>query len=360
MTKKTIGFVELEWNCPNCGSKNPGLSKNCASCGAPQPDNVQFELGQKRDLLVDPAREQAAVKGADIHCPYCGARNAADAVACSQCGGDLKEGKKRESGRILTASATPTDEVICPHCGTANPPGSGTCAACGALVNQPRAASSAPQTARPASAGQPKSAFRPWMALPLVAIMLLVCLAIGYFLFRTESISGTVREVGWQRVIYVEELRDVTREAWRDQVPDGGKILSCSQQYRSRQDNPAPNSKEICATAYVDKGNGVAEVVETCYYEVYDDFCKYNAREWKQIDQFTAQGADLNPYWPQTLLSEGQREGTRSESYTVYFETDAGVKEYSTDDAALFAQLIPGSEWMLSVNSFGQVMGVSP
>jgi hypothetical protein len=110
----------------------------------------------------------------------------------------------------------------------------------------------------------------------------------------------------------------------------------------------------------VDKGNGVAEVVETCYYEVYDDLCKYTVQEWQQVDRALAEGADQAPYWPQVNLSNGQREGQRTESYSVYFETSAGIKEYTTESEALFSQLQPGSEWTLSVNSFGQVVEVSP
>lgn len=362
MTKRTVGFVELEWNCPNCGSKNPGMQKTCGTCGAPQPENIQFELGQQRDVISDPAKELAAAKGADIHCPYCGTRNAANAPLCSQCGGDLQGGVKRESGRVLSAGPVQAGEIPCPSCGTMNPAGSGKCTSCGALLSpsKPQAANPAAQTATQAAAGQKAGNFRPWMALPLVAILLLVCVTIGYFLFRTESMTGVVQGVGWQRVIYVEDLRDVTREAWRDQVPRDGDILSCKQEFRARQDSPAPNAKEVCATAYVDKGNGVAEVVETCYYEVYDDFCKYSAREWQQVDESVARGADLSPYWPQVSLTGSQREGRRTESYSVYFETTAGVKEYSTDNAALFTQLRPGSEWMLSINSFGQVVEISP
>ncbi len=360
MAKKTLGYVELEWACPNCGSKNPGTQPACGTCGAPQPEKVQFELGQKRDLISDPARQQAAAKGADLHCPYCGTRNAAAATVCAQCGGDLKEGTKRESGRVLTASAPQAGETPCPNCGTPNPAGSGKCSACGALLNQPRAAIPAPATAKPAAGSQKAGFFRPWMALPLIAVFLLICVVVGFFLFRTETLSGVVQEVNWQRTITIEALRDVTREAWRDQVPDAGEILSCRQEFRTRQENPAPNSKEVCATEYVDKGNGVAEVVETCYYEVYADLCKYTVEEWQPVDQAVAEGADQSPYWPTVNLSNGEREGRRAESYGIYFETSAGIKEYTTDSAALFSQFQPGSQWMLSVNSFGQVVEVSP
>ena len=359
MAKKTVGYVELEWSCPNCGSKNPGMTKACATCGAPQPTNVQFEMGEKRDLIKDSPKVQAAAKGADIHCPYCGTRNPADALVCSQCGGDLKEGQKRESGKVITPVAAQAGvEKQCPSCGTPNPAGNSKCTACGALLASPIQGQVPVQQTAKTAAGS--GFFRPWMALPLVAILLVCCVAIGFIFFRTEKTTGVVQDVSWSRIISIEELREVTREAWRDQVPDNAKVLSCSEEYRTRQDNPAPNSKEVCATEYVDKGNGVAEVVETCYYEVYDDFCKYNAKEWQAVDQVSAQGADLQPYWPQISIDSGQREGQRQETYTVDFETNAGMKEYQTDDAALFTQFQPGTEWTLTINTFGQVVEVSP
>ncbi len=360
MAKKTVGYVELEWTCPNCSSKNPGMSKSCETCGAPQPEKVQFELGQSRELISEPARQQAAAKGADIHCPYCGTRNPADAQVCAQCGGDLTEGVKRESGKVLSAAPIQNGEKPCPSCGTPNPAGSGKCSACGALLNQPQAALPTQAMTKPAAVSQPMGFFRPWMALPIIAIFLLICVVLGILLFRTETMTGVVQQVNWQRTIAIEAMRDVTRETWRDQVPQEGKILSCKQEFRTRQDNPAPNAKEVCATEYVDKGNGVAEVVETCYYEVYDDLCKYTLKEWQQVDQAVAEGSDQSPAWPVVNLSNGQREGSRAERYVIYFETNAGIKEYTTDSEALFAQLQPGSEWTLSVNSFGQVMEVSP
>ncbi len=360
MAKKTIGYVELEWGCPNCGSKNPGTQKTCTTCGAPQPDKVQFELGNNREVITDAQKVAAAAKGADIHCPYCGTRNAADAVTCSQCGGDLKDGVRRESGRVLSAAPLPASAPQkCPNCGTPNPADKDKCSACGALLTaSPAGQGNAPQTATKAPAKP--APFRPWMALPLISILLLCCVIIGFFVFRTETVSGVVQQAQWQRVVNIEALRDVTREAWRDQVPAGAPVLSCSQEYRSRQDSPAPNAKEVCSTELVDKGNGVAEVVETCYYEVYDDYCLYTAQEWQSVDQAVAQGSDLQPYWPQVNLSKGEREGARTESFIIYFETKDGIKEFTTDNAALYAQLQPGTEWMLSVNSFGQIVDVSP
>ena len=43
MTKKELGYVEMQWTCPNCGTINPGISRTCQQCGAAQPEDVQFE-----------------------------------------------------------------------------------------------------------------------------------------------------------------------------------------------------------------------------------------------------------------------------------------------------------------------------
>jgi hypothetical protein len=356
MTRKNLGYVELEWTCPNCGNKNPGMQKSCGTCGAPQPANVQFELGQKQDLIQDAQKAAEAAKGADIHCPYCNTRNAADAKVCVQCGGDLVEGTKRESGKVLSgSSATANAEIKCPGCGTVNPPGSATCKACGASLS----AATPPQPVATQAAGAKKSAFRPWMALPMVAVLAMCCLVVGFLFFRTTSLTGTVQNTQWQRTIDIEAQREVTKEAWRDEVPAGADAFSCSERYRTRQDSPTANSKEVCATELVDQGNGAAEVVEKCYYEVYDDYCQYKALEWQKVDQALAQGTDLQPYWPQVNLAGDQREGNRTENYTVDFNTKDGTKQFTTTDESLYIQFEPDSLWTLKVNTIGSVMDVS-
>jgi hypothetical protein len=244
----------------------------------------------------------------------------------------------------------------CPNCATVNPAGSATCKACGASL---AGAIPPTQMATPAP-GAKSSSFRPWMALPVVAILALCCLVVGFLFFRTTSLTGTVQSTQWQRTIDIEAQREVTKEAWHDQVPSGADTFSCRQEYRSRQDNPAPGAKEVCSTEYVDQGNGSAKVVETCYYEIYEDYCKYKAMEWQTVDQAVAQGTDLQLYWPQVSLASGQREGKRIENYNVDFDTKDGLKQFTTTDASLFVQFEPGSQWALSVNTFGSVVDVSP
>jgi len=335
------------------------MTKSCKTCGSPQPQNVQFELGQKQDLIADEKKAAEAAKGADIYCPFCNTRNPAGSQTCLQCGGDMKEGIRRESGRVLTGAPAASGAILkCPNCGTDNPAGSPSCSACGASLSVARIPSQVAPSQAPAAAKT--FAFRPWMALPVIGVLAACCLLFAFLLLRTTDLIGVVQDARWERMIAIEAQREVIHETWRDQVPGGAEVLSCQQKYRRNQDTPIEGAKEVCSTQLVDQGNGSAKVVESCTYEVYDDYCKYNALEWQQVDQELAQGADTNPYWPQVSLADGQREGTRKENYMVDFQTKDGIKQFSTSDANLFAQLQPGTQWTLSVNTLGAIVEVSP
>ena len=336
MTRKTLGYVELEWTCPNCGTQNPGLQKTCKSCGSPQPENVQFHAPAQQELLTDAQKIAQAEKGADFHCPYCNTRNPADATVCSQCGGDLTGAAQRASGMVVGETPNPIQ-------GSAVP------------------AAAPPQLVK-------KSNSRIWMLLLPVAGLLLMacCVLVGYLVFHTEAVSGKVQSVSWQRSIPIEELHNVILEDWKDQVPSGVKILSCEQKQRSTESRVV-GSKEVCERKVIDKGNGAGKVVEDCHdedeyedYPVYDDYCKYPGQKWEQIDKLLAQGNDLNARWPQVNLGSNQREGQHSETYTVMFDTNKGVKEYTTDDAALFSQCQIGSTWTLNINTLGTVTSIQP
>ena len=79
MPQETVGFVNLEWTCKRCGSKNPGTTKICSSCGNVMSETDKFELPVQQELIKDEATIAKAERGPDVTCKYCGARNAADA-----------------------------------------------------------------------------------------------------------------------------------------------------------------------------------------------------------------------------------------------------------------------------------------
>jgi hypothetical protein len=148
---------------------------------------------------------------------------------------------------------------------------------------------------------------------------------------------------------------------WVEDIPADAQVGDCTQKVHHTQEEPAPNSNKVCGTPYtVDEGSGFAEVVQDCYFEVMQDYCSYTTMEWRQVDVVEMQGVDTSPVWSEPQLAEGQRLGERGQSYTVQFETSEGQLTYTTTDFNLFRQLQPGSEWLLNINTFGNILSVEP
>jgi ribosomal protein L40E len=359
MVKKTVGYVKLEWTCPRCGTRNPGPNKFCTGCGAPQPEDVEFVQAPQEHLIEDEAELARAQAGPDVHCPYCGSRNASGAKFCGSCGGDLAGAQARQTGRVVGAfQSGPAAPIICPSCGTKNPGDALTCSSCGAALTRPGAPKPTP-TARPAAGPRRKL---PVIGIILGGIVLCVLAVAGVLLLgRTEDLQGQVQDTQWTRSIVIEELGPVTLEDWQDRLPSDAQAATCSLKYRTTSDEPEAVSTEVCGTPYtVDTGGGYGEVVQDCTYEVYDQWCEYTAEEWHTLDTLTASGSDLNPYWPQLTLSESQRYGQESETYEVTFQTPKGVYDYTPTDIAEFSQFQTGSEWILRVNALGAVVSAEP
>src|SRR5215207_11022591 len=141
--RRTVGYIQNEWTCPNCGTRNKGGVKTCENCGSPQPENVQFELPSEQKFVTDEEAVKAAAAGADIHCPFCGTRNPATAETCSQCGGDLAGGKAREAGHVMQAPRPQPKIVKCDNCGVENPGSNSICSNCGSPLPKIATAQSA-------------------------------------------------------------------------------------------------------------------------------------------------------------------------------------------------------------------------
>ncbi len=358
MARKTVGYVKLEWTCPNCGSKNPGPQKTCSTCGGPQPIDTAFSASAGQPLIEGEEAEKIASYGADVHCPFCGTRNPASATVCSQCGGELKGGAARPTGQVLGAySQEAAPEVACPNCGQPNPAAATHCRNCGASL--PSVA--APTPAAPAAAPRKLS---PWMIVAgiVVIIALIVgCLALSGLLSKSEQVVGTVQDVGWRTTVMIEALQTVERGAWKDEIPAGVDANRCEYRYAYTDDQPRPVSTEVCGTPYtIDQGSGYGEVVQDCTYEVYAEYCSYSVTEWVVVDQAVLQGADRFPRLAEPALAADQRFGQTSQEYSIVFATDQGPISFETTDDYLFSQAEIGSQWYLTISGAGRLVDIEP
>lgn len=359
MARKKIGHIELQWTCPNCSGINPGPEKHCRNCGAPQPLEVKFEQSGRQELIEDEEKLVSAQAGADVHCPYCGSRNSAEAEVCHKCGGNLAEGVKRQSGRVIGAFKPGTEgRIICPNCGTENFASSTFCVQCGGSLEagedelQTRDSDVTPVMGL--------SRARLLIIAAVAAVLILACGAYFFFSNRTRPTVGIVDDVSWERSVPVEAFLPVEYQDWKDEIPAEGEIGSCSEQMRSVQDEPAENSVEVCGTPYsVDTGSGYAEVVQDCTFEVYDTFCTYSIDEWTVVEVEKLMGSGFSPQWPEPALDAGQRIGEDwTENYKITFNSEGKTFVYTTSDFILYQLAQIGSEWILNINTFGQLVSI--
>ena len=348
--KESKGFVELEWVCPNCDGVNRGSIKSCQNCGAPQPDNVKFRRASDEKIITDEKAAEAARAGADIHCGFCGTRNPATATNCSQCGGDLKEGKARQAGQVLQAAPAAPKVITCKNCGAENPGTERVCKQCGAPL--PRTdvepmPTPAATSAMPVAKAQPKKIN--WLLFGGIgAFLLICCVAIfAIFLAPSKSVQGTVTDVYWETSVPVQEIRSVNYSNEQGSPPSDAYNVSCHTE-----------SKEVCEDKTIDKGNGYAEVVQECHTDN-TDYCSYTVDEWTTIQSYPLSGNDLFPVYAEPSVFNGQRLGNTSANLTVTFSTPKGTETYSPSSVAEFQQFEIGSTWNLTLNLLGGVLSVS-
>jgi len=355
MARKTLGYSRMVWTCPNCNTRNPGNKKLCTGCGAHQPKDVAFEQASQEELISDTQEIEKAKAGADIHCPFCGTRNPAGAATCSQCHGDLKEGARRQSGRVVgTFRSQPAAKVKCPACGTENEPDTPRCTKCGSPLGQKK-------TTEPSKQAAPLSS-----TARLAIIALLIAAVVGCFIFfsrgaASKAVVGRVNNVRWERNIAVEEFRTINQSGWWDEIPNDATIQGCEDRYRYSSSEPVENSREVCGEPYsVDQGSGYAEVVQDCEYQVYEPFCDYQMEGWSPGQTLKQQGSSLTAQWPNAYENSTQRLGETSESYVVLFMTEDGIKQFDTDDYEIFQLFEPGSEWELILDGHGNIKDINP
>ena len=341
MSKKSSKFIQLEWECPGCDARNPGPEKSCLSCGAPQPDDVEFIAPAERKFVTNEKSLKHAKAGADIYCAFCETRNPATAAECIQCGADLGEGKKRKAGGEIRQRAA-EKMILCRNCEAENPASNGTCGECGAPLAQAKKKLTATAPAQKKSV--PK---RSWIIGLVIAIIICCCAAGAFFFFSaSESVDGTVSQIYWQTSLPLEEEQEAHYSNERGNPPSDAYDVSCHTE-----------NEEVCTERTVDQGNGYAEVVEDCETRS-EEYCSYSVLEWQTIETLTLDGNNYDPRYASPSLSGGQRLGSESAEYTVTFSANGETLDYTPDGLDEYRQFQIGSEWTLNINRLGRIVSV--
>jgi hypothetical protein len=274
-------------------------------------------------------------------------------VTCSQCGGDLKEGKARQAGQVMQAPPPSQQPKIikCDNCGTDNPSSNAVCSKCGSPLPKVAAPVMAAQASVGTGAAKPVAPKKTnWLLIGGILAALAVCCVavVALFVIPSQSVKATVSNVHWQTSVPLQEIRAVDHSDEAGSPPSDAYNVSCHDE-----------SKDVCEEKVVDKGNGYSEKVEDCHTET-QQYCSYTVDEWTTIQTYTLDGNDLRPVYENPTVSNDQRLGDKSEDLSVTFSTDKGEKTYHPGTVSEFQQFNVGSTWTLKMNALGGVVGVEP
>jgi hypothetical protein len=302
MTQVSEKTYQMLWDCKYCRQrKNLGLThRHCPSCGAPQDTTSRYFPPDSEKVAV----EDHPFVGADVLCPACGTASSRAAKCCGNCGGPLTGGAS--VGLVQVPVVVPAK----------------------------------------------KSSKLP-LVLGIIAAALLVLGGTCAFLLRKRSGSFEVKSAHWQRTIAVERLDMKQDSAWCNEVPADGHILGRHDEQRTTKQVP---DGQTCTTTKKDQGNGTYKEVEECKPKyksepVLDAKCNYEAPRWV-VNRTEKSEGDTAPAWPAANLGRtgttmgAEREGAKTETYTVTFVEPATGKTSSCDfPEPKWSSFKPGAKW---------------
>jgi DNA-directed RNA polymerase subunit RPC12/RpoP len=332
------------------------MNRVCSNCGAPIQEEDKFELPDQQELITDKAKLEEAKAGPAIQCPYCNVLNPAGTKLCIQCGGDIQAGLARQAGEVLGAYETaPVPDKPCPFCNQPVKANAQRCPYCGGSLVEP-----ATPTAPAPAATTKKNPI--WLIVGGVLLVVLCFVSVIAFIVasnRTKEVTASVSDLSWELSVSILERQPVKKSAWSDNVPSEAQDVACQDRYKETSSFAVPKSTEVCGTPYtIDVGSGAGKVVQDCEYLVYASYCNFSVLDWTVVNTAVAQGSDTSPQWPVVNLQSAQQEGDRKEIYQVIFAADGQSYSYTPVDMAEYSQFDLGSQWILGINTFGQIKDI--
>jgi len=313
---------QMLWDCPYCGTgKLLGLDhRHCPTCGSAQDPESRYFPADEDKVAV----EDHEFTGADVRCGACDTPNSARSKHCVGCGSSLEgasEAHKR--GDQVTAEGTAF------------------------AADSARAAQAEMRARKDAERGTPvepppkkRSKLGCVIGCVGLAVVALIVLVVVALLWKKPT-AVVVTGHSWERTIEVEEFEAVSESDWCDSKPSSAYDVRKESRVRSHDKVP---DGEDCKTRRVDSGDGTFTEKRECtprYKEVpvNDDWCSYKVDRWTTDRTERASGDSLadDPAWPSVSLGRTgnckgcEREGSRSEAYTVHLAGSDDGEPYRCD-----------------------------
>lgn len=355
-----MAFYEGRWDCSRCScTGNLGSKNHCGGCGGERSLSTPIYLPENAPAITDPEEIGKAKALPDWNCDACGGDNDAPDKFCTNCG-------TKRGNRVRVV-----EEYKEPHTlKTSNP--------------RPTHHSTSKSTLQrdPQRMWKP-SAFRN-IALSVCGVVIFI--SILYALFSTKEVSLTVTGMTWERVVHIEESKEVTEEDWV--VPARGSIIKSWQAVHHQDDvldhykpvrvpyQTRTGTKEyVCGKINLGNGYFTDKTCQDPVYEtrykteqepvyrkkpVYATMYRYRIHRWFDIENPPrSSGTDKQPYWPRFTLSGNQRERMRSETYMIHFRDGDGnihTKPYNLNAWSGYSK---GKEVKAQINTFGTLSHIT-
>lgn len=326
------------WDCQYCGTKGiKGIEHTCPNCGKARDEDTKFYMKGKRDYVTQEELKEVG-EGPDWVCEHCGSLNRSDVDSCTYCGAKRTEDtddyfqnrdKKAREEKEKQAQAESIEleansfEVM-------------------------------------------KCRFKKWLPTVGIAAGIAAVFVLLLFLFLPKTEQVTIENVAWERSIDIESYQTVNESDWY--LPSSARLSYTQQEfhhYDSVLDHYETKTRQVAKTritgynsvvsGYRDNGNGTFDEIITqepiyeTYYEtetyqepIYVDVPVYQTKYYYEIDKWvyersvTTSGNDKNPVWGEVVLSEKERESTRTETYQILVKNEK-------DESNIYA--ITKEEW---------------
>lgn len=363
-----VDYVYEYWDCGYCGAVGVrGDEETCVQCGHPRDADVRFYRQEDLEELVEDGQHlERFTSGPDWACAFCETLNRATDTVCRSCGATKDESTQNYLEIRAKKEAREAER-------------------------QPAAPAPAPASSSSGIVGK--------LAIGC-GTLLVLAVALGWWLTREHEVSYEVATVQWKRDVVVERYARAQRVDWSDELKgDDINQLSKAKEIRRYEKKQVgtenktvtetkrvkTGTKKECKTEYKSTGSGASKKIKKCkqvpvyknkkikttkrvpkYKKVpiYGSKVTYTSSMFDPLKTETAEGSDNTPAWPKVELGSGEggkpdREGNKTEKYTVDLKLKSGdgpkTVKLSTNAKRFEGVYKLGSMHTVKVNNAGKV-----